>query len=78
MIPTLLVLGAVLYRWWSWTILGAALGWPLLLWATDVVDSWREVGIAAGFAAANVACGAMIVNGVVQFVRTRRRNRGAS
>jgi hypothetical protein len=37
MIPVLLFLGAVLGRWWRATLIIAAVGWPALLVATDVM-----------------------------------------
>jgi hypothetical protein len=54
MIPTMILLGLILGRWW-WPALGtAAAGWPLLLLATDVID-FDEPAILAGAAALAVA-----------------------
>jgi hypothetical protein len=52
MIPTLIVLGLVLGRWWRLLLVTAALGWPLLLVADGVMH--MEFGLLAAAALAVV------------------------
>lgn len=57
MIPVLLFLGAVLGRWWRATFVIAAVGWPAVLVATDVMHLEPELFAATALAVGNVGVG---------------------
>ncbi len=63
MIPTMILLGLVLSRWWKPALAVAAAGWPALLLATGVIDLSQVPG-AALFGVANAAVGVGIYQGV--------------
>lgn len=75
MIPNMILLGLILGRWW-WLALGtAAIGWPLLLLATDVVDFNAGLIPAAALAVANAGVGMLVHQGCLRAYRhLRRRN----
>jgi hypothetical protein len=58
-IPTMIVVGLVLGRWWRWTIPAAAVAWAVLLLAMDVIDGASFLA-AIAFGAANAAVGAAL------------------
>jgi len=60
MIPTLILLGVVLGRWWRWTPPTAAVGWPLVLVASGVTTSPGELFAGAALAVANTGLGALV------------------
>jgi hypothetical protein len=60
MIPTLLLVGVVLGRWWRVVLPLAVVGWIVLLIATDVGSGFRFVVEAGLLAAANVIVGAIL------------------
>ena len=60
MIPTMLLFGLVLGRWWKTCLVVGTLGWPLLLWFDNIIDSPTEFLGAAGLAALNTAVGVAI------------------
>lgn len=69
MIPTLLLVGLVLGRWWRVVIPLATVGWPVLLIVTGV-DSGLDFGVAAGLlAVANVGIGVLLNQVVRRLVR---------
>jgi hypothetical protein len=58
MIPTMILFGFVLGRWWKVTVPLAAVAWPLLLLADGIhLDRWEAIE-AAFLGAANAAVGA--------------------
>jgi len=61
MIPTMILLGLVLGRWWLPALGTAAVGWPLLLLATVVIgfDEGLVVAGSAGLAVANAGVGVL-------------------
>jgi hypothetical protein len=60
MIPTLLLVGVVLGRWWRIVVPLAVIGWVVLLIATDV-GSGLSFAVEAGLlAAANVIVGTLL------------------
>lgn len=60
MIPTLLLVGFVLGRWWRVVIPAAAIGWAVLLIVTGV-NSGLSFAVAAAFLGAiNVGVGAVV------------------
>jgi hypothetical protein len=69
MIPTLILLGVVFGHWWRWTLVGAAVGWPALLVAADVIGlGWQLLG-AAALAVVNTAVGVLVYQGARYVVR---------
>lgn len=77
MIPTLIVFGVLLGRWWRVTLAAAALGWPLLLLATDVMGVERGLFGAAGLAVLNTGVGVLIHQAVFRAGRRVRRTRAS-
>lgn len=69
MIPTLILFGLVFGRWWRLSLVTAAVGWPVLLVVTDVMDV--EVGLlgAAGLAVINAGVGVLVHQGVLRALR---------
>lgn len=55
MIPTMLLFGLVLGRWWKTCLVVGTVGWPLLLWFDNIIESPTEFVGAAGLAALNTA-----------------------
>ncbi|GIJ12915.1 hypothetical protein ACFFMR_24560 [Micromonospora andamanensis] len=72
MIPTLILFGLLLGRWWRTTLIAAALGWPVLLVATDVSGVGPGLLGASGLAVVNTAVGVLVHRGVLLVVRQRR------
>lgn len=72
MIPTLILFGLVFGRWWRLSLVAAAVGWPVLLVATDVMDV--EVGLlgAAGLAVINAGVGVLVHQGLLRALRLLR------
>ena len=73
MIPILIVFGLVFGRWWRLTPTAAALGWPVVLVATGVMDVEPGLLGAAGLAVANTGVGVLIHQGVLRLIRRLRR-----
>ncbi|HMG30344.1 MAG TPA: hypothetical protein VK585_09520 [Jiangellaceae bacterium] len=69
MIPTMIVFGLIFGRWWRLTLIVAALGWPLLLVTTDVMNV--EVGLvgAAVLAVLNTGVGVIVHQAALRVVR---------
>ena len=59
MIPTLILAGLVLGRWWRVVIPLATVGWPVLLIVTGVDSGFDVVLVAAALAIANVTAGVL-------------------
>jgi hypothetical protein len=72
-IPTLILFGLVFGRWWRSSLIAAAVGWPVLLFATDVIGAGPGLLGASGLAIANTAVG-VLVHQVIQ--RVSRKLRG--
>ncbi|MEU4565875.1 hypothetical protein [Micromonospora sp. NPDC023956] len=73
MIPTLLLVGLLLGRWWKTTLLLAAVGWPTLLVATGVLDVGRDLGIASALAVVNAGVGVLVAQGLYRAFRELRK-----
>ena len=75
MIPTLILFGLVLGRWWQLSLVAAALGWPVLLVATDVMSV--ELGLlgASALAVGNAGVGVLVHQGLLRMTRNLRRSR---
>ncbi|MCF4123049.1 hypothetical protein L1785_18905 [Antribacter sp. KLBMP9083] len=75
MIPTMIVYGLLLGRWWRVAIVSAALVWPLLLVLADVPISGNGLVAAAFLGAANASAGVLVHQGVLWLVRRLRADR---
>lgn len=73
MIPTMILLGVVLGRWWWVALVVSALGWPILLVATDTMNFEPGLLAAAGLAVLNTGVGVLIHQGVLWTHRGIRR-----
>ena len=71
MVPTLLLLGLVLGRWWRTTLLIAVLGWPLLLLVDGTIEPGRNVAGAALVALVNAGIGVLVHQAVRWCLRHR-------
>ena len=74
MIPTLLVLGLVLGRWWRLVLPVAAVGWPTLLVATGVMRVEPGLLAAAALATLNTGVGVLAFHLLRWVVRWFRRS----
>jgi hypothetical protein len=75
MVPTLLLFGLVLGRWWRTTLLAALIGWPLLLLVTTAIEpGWTILG-AAAIGVVNTGVGVLIHQAVLWWLRTWRPSR---
>ena len=73
-IPTLLLVGLVLGRWWRVVIPAAAIGWAVLLVVTGV-DSGLSFAVAAALLGAiNVAVGVAVLQAARLAFRNLQRN----
>ena len=72
MIPTLILFGLVFGRWWRPALAVAAVGWPAVLVAGDVME--LEVGLlgAAGLAVLNTGVGVLVHQAIRRAVRRWR------
>ncbi|HEU4811125.1 MAG TPA: hypothetical protein VFT00_03195 [Nocardioides sp.] len=60
MIPTMILLGLVLGRWWKVALVTAAIGWPLLLLANGT-DAPADLVSGAALGVANACVGVLAV-----------------
>ncbi|HSK95772.1 MAG TPA: hypothetical protein VK891_04065 [Euzebyales bacterium] len=72
MIPTVIVVGIVLGRWWWAALLVSAIGWPLLLAATGVATGGILLA-AAAIALPNALAGVLLYQAGAWIVRHLRR-----
>ena len=75
MIPTMIVLGLVLGRWWRLALLVAAVGWPLLLGLMGLLESPTAVVASSALAVANTGLGVLVHQGVLHAYRHLARRR---
>jgi hypothetical protein len=75
-IPTLIVLGLVIGRWWRLAMIVGTAGWPVLLLAGGVVRTGPELLAATGLAAINTGVGVVSHQCAIRVVRLPR-HRGA-
>jgi hypothetical protein len=78
MIPTLILFGLILGRWWRFSLIAAAIGWPLLLVATDVMGFEPGLLGAAGIAVINTGIGVLVHQTALRAVRFLRQRMGGS
>lgn len=60
LIPTLILLGLILGHWWRWTLPAAAVGWSVLLAASEVTTSPLALLAGAALAVVNTGLGVLI------------------
>ncbi len=72
-IPTMILLGLVLERWWWVALITAAFGWPLLLVADAVEPTTTGLVEAAALAVANAGVGVLAHQGCLHAYRHLRR-----
>lgn len=65
MIPTMILLGLVLGRWWRLALLTAAIGWPALLLATGT-DAPADLVAGAALGVANACVGVLAAQVLVR------------
>jgi hypothetical protein len=69
MIPTMILFGLVLGRWWRSTLVAAAVAWPLLLLAGGILGVGPQLLEAAALGVANAAVGVAPYQVVLHLVR---------
>lgn len=67
MIPTLLLVGLVLGKWWRVAIPAATIGWMALLVATGTGSALGFAVVAALYAIVNVTAGVLVFQAVRPF-----------
>ena len=72
MIPTVILLGLLLGRWWKTALVVGTSAWTALLWTQGLVPTAPEVLGAAALALANTAVGVTIHRLVLALVRRAR------
>ncbi len=75
MIPTMILVGLLLGRWWKSALVAGALSWPALLWIDGVITTPERVAGAAVLALLNTAVGVgvhQLVLGLTRLARHRR------
>jgi hypothetical protein len=80
-IPSLILFGVIFGRWWRPVLATAAVGWPLVLVATNVIDlSESTMLVGAGlFGVANAAVGVLAHHACLRAYRGfRHRNPSSS
>jgi hypothetical protein len=75
MIPALVLFGLVFGRWWRFSLIAAAVAWPVALVITDVVSVEWGLIAAAVFAVGNTFGGVLVHQGVLWGVRRARSQR---
>lgn len=68
MIPTMILLGLVLGRWWWAALSAAVIGWPALLLVTDIIVP-NQIPAAALLGLLNAALGVAIAQGALRIYR---------
>lgn len=72
MIPTMILFGLSFGRWWRAALIAAALIWPLILVAADVMPLDWDLLSAAGLAVANVSVGVLVHQAILRLSRRIR------
>ena len=71
MVPTLILFGALLGRWWRTALVAGTLLWPALLLATGVVGFEPALAGAAAVGLLNTAVGVLAHQVVLRLARLR-------
>jgi hypothetical protein len=72
-IPTMILVGLLLGRWWRAALVVGAAGWPVLLWAQGLVSTPGELLGAAALGLVNTAVGVLVHQLGLALVRRARR-----
>lgn len=75
MIPTMILFGLLLGRWWKTALVVGTAAWPALLLADGVIGTPAGVVGAAGLALINTAVGIAVHQGVLALLRAARSHR---
>lgn len=78
MIPTMILFGIVLGRWWVPTVVFGAIFWPALLLASDVMGVEPGLLAAAGLGAVNAAVGVLVHQVILRIIRRARGRQRSS
>jgi hypothetical protein len=73
MIPTMILFGLILGRWWWLALPLAAAGWPILLLVTDTIGA-GQIPLAALLGLLNAAVGVVVLQAVLWVLRVRRHS----
>jgi len=71
-IPTMILFGLLLGRWWKLALLVGTSGWTVLLWSLGLLATPTEIVGAAVLALANTAVGVLVHQVLLAFVRRVR------
>lgn len=74
MIPTMILFGLVLGRWWKSAIAAGVVVWPTILFLAGIIGGADVLG-AAVFGAVNTAAGVAVHQATLWLVRSIRRDR---
>ena len=77
MIPTMILFGLLLGRWWKPALVAGASAWTVLLWSQGLLSTPADILWAAALALANSAFGVSVHQFVLALVR-RARGRPAT
>jgi hypothetical protein len=77
MIPTMLLYGLILGRWWKTCLVVGSLCWPLFLWLENIIDTHNEFLGATGLAALNTAVGVALHQSLLRLLKWLRKDRRA-
>ena len=75
MIPTMILVGLLLGRWWRLALVLGAISWPALLFATNVMDFESGLLAAAVLGVVNTGVGVLLHQGILGAIRLSPRNR---
>lgn len=75
MIPTMILFGLAFGRWWRTAVVVGALGWPLVLIATDVMDVEPGLLGAAVLGMINTGLGVLVHQGAAKALGRLRHPR---
>ena len=74
MIPTMILLGLLLGRWWGWALIVGTSAWTVVLWTQGLLETPAEIIGAAALAFANTAVGVLAHQLVLATARRARRS----
>lgn len=72
MIPTMILVGLLLGRWWKPALVVGTTAWPFLLWTQGVISTPAELGGAAALGLVNTAAGILVHQLVLALLRRTR------
>ena len=78
MIPTMILFGIILGRWWASTVVFGAIFWPVILLASDAMGVDPGLLATAGLGAANAAVGVLVHQVILWIIRRARERKRSS